>query len=367
MKYDYLIVGSGLFGATFAHEAQKKGKRVLVVDRRKHAGGNIYCEQMEGIAVHAYGPHIFHTNDLMIWNYVQQHAKFNRFTYSPLANFEGKLYNLPFNMNTFYQIWGTHSPIEVQRIIQKQIQERGVEVAKNLEEQAISMVGYEIYEKLIKGYTEKQWGRPAKELPPSIIKRIPLRFTFDNNYFNDLYQGIPEGGYNTLTASLLKGVEVRLNIDFLKDKAFWESQADKIIFSGPLDEFFGYSHGTLEYRSLQFEHQILEISNFQGVATVNYTAANIPYTRIVEHKHFEYTPSPTTIITKEFPTEWSKGIEPYYPINDSLNNQRFKVYQELTKKLTNYRFGGRLADYKYYDMHQVIGSALRLAKVELEK
>ncbi|UTA69108.1 UDP-galactopyranose mutase [Emticicia sp. 21SJ11W-3] len=363
--YDYLIVGSGLFGATFAYEVSRIHKKVLVLDRRKNVGGNVYCEAVEGINVHKFGPHIFHTNNEDIWNFVNKFVRFNRFTYSPLANYKGNLYNLPFNMNTFYQMWGIKSPEEVKSIIQNQVNSSGIIVPDNLEEQAISLVGKDIYEILIKEYTEKQWGRPARELPAFIIKRLPVRFTFDNNYFNDKFQGIPEGGYNLLVASLLRGIEVRLNVNFLDDRGYWESIAKKIVFTGPLDELFGYEDGALEYRSLRFEEQILSTENYQGVAVMNFTGKEVPYTRIIEHKHFEFNKGPNTVITKEFPMNWFKGSEPYYPINNKANEALHRKYKRKSDRLKNYIFGGRLADYQYYDMHQVIGSALSLAKKEI--
>lgn len=363
--YDYLIVGAGLFGATFAHQAKKEGKRCLVIDKRNHAGGNIYCRNEEGINVHVYGAHIFHTNDKHIWDFVNGFAEFNRYTNSPVANYKGELYNLPFNMNTFYKLWKVKTPEEAHRKIQSQIESLNITTPTNLEEQALALVGTDIYEKLIKGYTEKQWGRKATELPAFIIKRLPVRFTFDNNYFNDKYQGIPTGGYNKITEGLLEGVEVRLNTDFLADREYFTSLADKIVYTGPIDEYFDNRFGELEYRSLRFEHEHLEMENYQGNAVVNYTEREVPYTRIIEHKHFEFGTQPTTIITKEFSAEWTKGMEPYYPVNDEVNTRRFKEYQKLAGGESNVIFGGRLAEYKYYDMHQVIGSALVKSKKEL--
>lgn len=365
-EFDYLVVGTGLFGAVFAHEATKKGKKCLLIDKRKHTGGNIYCENMNGINVHKYGAHIFHTNDKHIWDYVNSFAEFNRYTNSPIANYKGELYNLPFNMNTFYQLWKVKTPQEARKIINRQKKALQDIQPSNLEEQAISLVGHDIYEKLIKGYTEKQWGRNAKDLPPFIIKRLPVRFTFDNNYFNDKYQGIPVGGYNLLTAGLLKGLEVRLNVDYFSDKKYFDALANKIVFTGQLDEFFHYAHGKLEYRSLRFEHQHLNIENFQGNAVVNYTERKVPYTRIIEHKHFEFGQQLTTVITREFSKEWESGDEPYYPINDIKNSAILKKYLELAAGETNVIFGGRLAEYKYYDMHQVIASALHKSRIELE-
>jgi len=364
-QFDYLIVGAGLFGATFAHQARQKGKKCLVIDKRFHTGGNIYCKNEDGINVHYYGAHIFHTNDKEIWDFVNSFVEFNRYTNSPVANYAGKLYNLPFNMNTFYQLWGVITPQEAQQKIQEQIASLNIQEPQNLEEQALKLVGTDIYEKLIKGYTEKQWGRKATELPAFIIKRLPVRFTFDNNYFNDKYQGIPIGGYNKLSEALLEGIEVRLNTNFFDDVDYFKSLAEKIVYTGPLDEFYGYQFGKLEYRSLRFEHKRLEQDNFQGNAVINYTEAHIPYTRIIEHKHFEFGTQPHTIITYEYPATWEKGMEPYYPMNDDKNTKRFKQYQALSEQETNILFGGRLAEYRYYDMHQVIGSALVKARKEL--
>ncbi len=366
IKYDYLIVGSGLFGATFANRAKAQGKTVLVIDKRNHQGGNIYCENIEGINVHKYGPHIFHTNDKTIWDFVNSFVEFNRFTYTPVANYKGELYSLPFNMNTFYQLWKTKTPKEAKEIIHKQIAENPIASPRNLEEQALSLVGKDIYEKLIKGYTEKQWGRKATELPAFIIKRLPLRYTFDNNYFNDKYQGIPIGGYNKLIDGLLDGIEVKLGIDFFAGQDTYRNIANKIIYTGKLDEYFGYSLGHLQYRSLAFEHQILNTDNYQGSAAVNYTDYETPYTRIVEHKHFEFGKQEKTVITKEFPLEWDSEKEPYYPINDTRNEDLANQYKKLKELEQNVIFGGRLAEYKYYDMHQVIGAALAIAKKELQ-
>ncbi|SMG11953.1 UDP-galactopyranose mutase [Arenibacter troitsensis] len=361
MKYDYLIVGAGLFGAVFAHEAKKKGKKCLVIDKRPHLGGNVYCEEVEGINVHKYGAHIFHTNDKAIWDYVNSFVEFNRYTNSPVANYQGELYNLPFNMNTFYQLWKVKTPDEAKSVIAEQVREVGVKNPKNLEEQALSLVGKDIYEKLIKGYTEKQWGRKAAELPAFIIKRLPLRFTFDNNYFYDKYQGIPVGGYNKLINGLLDGIETRLEVDFFKDKTELVAMADQVVFTGKIDEFYDYRYGKLEYRSLDFKHETLDMENYQGNAVVNYTASDIPYTRILEHKHFEFGTQKKTVITKEYPTEWSGNKEPYYPINDERNSEIYSKYKTLSEK-DNIIFGGRLAEYKYYDMHQVIASALAKCK-----
>jgi len=336
-----------------------------VIDKRFHTGGNIYCKDEDGINVHYYGAHIFHTNDRDIWDFVNSFVEFNRYTNSPVANHAGKLYNLPFNMNTFYQLWGAITPEEAQQKIQDQIASLNITEPQNLEEQALKLVGSDIYEKLIKGYTEKQWGRKATELPAFIIKRLPVRFTFDNNYFNDKYQGIPIGGYNKLSAGLLDGIEVRLNTNFFDDPEHFKSLANKVVYTGPLDEYYNFQFGELEYRSLRFEHKRLEQENFQGNAVINYTESHIPYTRIIEHKHFEFGTQPHTIITYEYPANWEKGMEPYYPMNDDKNTKRFKQYQALSEGEDNVLFGGRLAEYRYYDMHQVIGSALVKAKKEL--
>ncbi|GAA4340191.1 UDP-galactopyranose mutase [Flaviaesturariibacter amylovorans] len=365
-QYDYVIVGAGLFGATFAYQARKAGKKCLVIDKRAHIGGNIYCKDVDGINVHYYGAHIFHTNDRSIWNFVNSFVEFNRYTNSPLANHEGKLYNLPFNMNTFYQLWGVTTPEEAQARIQQQIAELNITEPRNLEEQALKLVGTDIYEKLIKGYTEKQWGRKATELPAFIIKRLPVRFTYDNNYFNDKYQGIPVGGFNKLSEGLLEGIEVRLDTDFFGDPEYFRGLGEKLVYTGALDEYYNYRFGALEYRSLRFEHKHLEIENYQGNAVVNYTEAHIPYTRIIEHKHFEFGTQKHTVITYEYPATWEKGMEPYYPLNDEMNNKRFKQYSNLAEEEENVIFGGRLAEYRYYDMHQVIGSALVKARDELQ-
>ena len=367
MKYDYLIVGGGLFGCVFANQAFIRGKKCLLIDRRNHLGGNIYCEDHNGINVHTYGAHIFHTNDKGIWDYVNSFVEFNRFTNSPLAYYKGKLFNLPFNMNTFYQMWGVASPKEAQEIIENQIKKYGFEKPSNLEEQAINLVGKDIYETLIKGYTEKQWGRQATELPAFIIKRLPLRFSYDNNYFNDRYQGIPIGGYNKLTQGLLKGTECLVNVDYFSNKDEFDSLAAKVVFTGKIDEYFGYEFGYLDYRSLKFEHEYLDkVQNYQGNAVINYTDINVAYTRILEHKHFEFGKQEHTVITKEYPMEWSKGMEPYYPVNDQKNNAIYAKYLEKSKNQRTTIFGGRLAEYKYYDMHQVIGSALSKAKKEMD-
>ncbi|WP_018616011.1 UDP-galactopyranose mutase [Segetibacter koreensis] len=362
-EYEYLIVGSGLFGSVFAHEATKRGKKCLVIDKRNHAGGNVYCENVEGINVHKYGAHIFHTNDKQIWDYVNSFVEFNRYTNSPLAFYQGKLYNLPFNMNTFYQLWGVKTPQEAKEKIQSQIEELNIQEPSNLEEQALSLIGPDIYEKLIKGYTEKQWGRSATELPAFIIKRLPVRFTYDNNYFNDKYQGIPIGGYNKLVEGLLKDIEVRLEVDYFEDREKWNALADKIIFTGKIDQYYNFQFGQLEYRSLRFDHEVHDVQNYQGNAVVNYTEREVPYTRIIEHKHFEFGTQPKTVITKEYPKEWTAEKEPYYPINDERNTEIFKKYQQLADGESNVIFGGRLAEYRYYDMHQIIGSALKKVSV----
>lgn len=371
-KYDYLIVGSGLFGATFAYFAKRRGKRCLVIDRRPHLGGNVYCENIEGINVHKYGAHIFHTSNKDVWDFVNSIVAFNRYTNSPVANYKGRLYNLPFNMNTFYQMWGVITPEEAQFKIDEQkaeavakMQADGVTVPRNLEEQALMLIGKDIYERLIKGYTEKQWGRKCTELPAFIIKRLPVRLVFDNNYFNDKYQGIPIGGYNRLIDGLLDGIETKVNINFFDNRAYWESIADKIVFTGKIDEFYDYRFGKLNYRTVRFEQEIINIPNFQGNAVVNYTEREIPYTRIIEHKHFEmFGPdvydNPKTVISKEFSTEWRDGMEPYYPINDEINTGLYDKYKELADNETNVVFGGRLAEYKYYDMAPVIEKVMNI-------
>ncbi|PFO76230.1 UDP-galactopyranose mutase [Bacillus cereus] len=364
--YDYLIVGAGLFGAVFAHEASKKGKKCLVIDKRNHIGGNVYTENIEGINVHKYGAHIFHTNNKKIWDYVNGFVEFNRYTNSPVANFKGEIYNLPFNMNTFNKLWGVITPQEAKEKIEEQKRDAKITEPKNLEEQAISLVGTDIYEKLIKGYTEKQWGRSATELPAFIINRLPVRFTYDNNYFNDKYQGIPIGGYNVMIEKMLESSEIRLGIDFFENREELEGMAHKVVFTGMVDQFFDYKHGVLEYRSLQFENEtISNIENYQGNAVVNYTDRETPYTRIIEHKHFEFGSQEKTVITKEYPSEWKPGDEPYYPINNKKNTELYKKYKELADKEDNVIFGGRLATYKYYDMHQIIGSALVTVEKEL--
>ncbi len=374
-KYDYLIVGSGLFGAVFAHLAHRADKRCLVIDKRPHLGGNIYCEEQHGIHVHKYGAHIFHTSDKKVWDFVNSLVPFNRYTNSPLANYKGKLYNLPFNMNTFYQMWGTTTPAqaaakieEQRREIQDDMQRHNIAAPRNLEEQALCLVGRDIYEKLIKGYTEKQWGRPCHELPAFIIKRLPVRLIYDNNYFNDSYQGIPIGGYNRLTDKLLEGVECRVNEDFFAKRQYWESLADKIVFTGKIDEYFEYRYGKLQYRTVTFEEEVLNIPNYQGCAVVNYTERQIPYTRIIEHKHFEsfgeaVYENPTTIISREFSSEWTEGSEPFYPVNDEVNTRLADRYRALAAAEPHVIFGGRLAEYRYYDMAPIIQQVLNLPEV----
>lgn len=361
-KYDYLIVGSGLYGAVFAHEATKVGKKCLVIDKREHTGGNVHCKKIEDINVHWYGAHIFHTNDKGLWDYVNQFAEFNRYTNSPIANYKGELFNLPFNMNTFYKLWGTKTPIEAKNEIARQIKHLNILEPKNLEEQAQKLVGTDVYEKLIKHYTEKQWGKEATELPAFIIKRLPVRFTYDNNYFNDRYQGIPIGGYNKIIDGLLGDCEVRLNTDFFKDKSYWKDIANKIVFTGKIDAFYDFKFGELEYRSLRHELEVHDIENYQGNAVVNFTDKETPYTRIYEHKHFEFGTQPKTVITREYPVNGTKNAEPYYPVNDEKNMEILKKYQQLASQEENIIFGGRLAEYRYYDMHQVIASALTKCK-----
>ena len=365
-KYDYLIVGAGLFGSVFSYEANKRGKKCLVIDKKDHIGGHIYCENIEGINVHKYGAHIFHTSNEEIWEYVNQFADFNRYINSPIANYKGEIYNLPFNMNTFNKLWGVVTPQEAKQKIEEQKKAAGVENPQNLEEQAISLVGTDIYEKLIKGYTEKQWGRKATELPAFIINRLPVRLTYDNNYFNDKYQGIPIGGYNIIIENMLKDIDVKLETDFFDKREELEELADKVVFTGMIDEYFDFKYGHLEYRSLEFENELLNIDNYQGNAVVNYTDRETPYTRILEHKHFEFGKQDKTITTKEYPSEWEIGDDPYYPVNDDKNNDLFKKYKDLTDKENDVIFGGRLADYKYYDMHHVIFHALDTIKDEFE-
>ena len=373
MKYDYLIVGSGLFGVTFAHLANKQGKRCLVIDKRPHAGGNIYCEEIDGINVHKYGAHIFHTSDKKVWDFVNGIVPFNRYTNCPVAQApDGKLYNLPFNMNTFYQMWGVKTPAEAQAKLDEQRREAvermkadGVTEPRNLEEQALTLIGRDIYEQLIKGYTEKQWGRKCTELPSFIIRRLPVRLTFDNNYFNDLYQGIPVGGYNRLIDGLLDGVDVELNADFFADREKWEGLAEKIVFTGKIDEYYGYRFGKLEYRTVRFETEALDCPNYQGNAVVNYTSAEVPYTRVIEHKHFEtfgdaVYKNPRTVISREYSTEWLDGMEPFYPVNDARNQAVYEKYKALADKEEDVIFGGRLAEYKYYDMAPIVAQVLKM-------
>lgn len=366
-KYDYLIVGSGLFGCVFAHEATKRGYKCLVIDKRDHLGGNVYCENVEGINVHKYGAHIFHTNDKDLWDYVNQFAEFNHYRNSPISISKGKLYNLPFNMNTFNQLWGTITPAEAKEKIDAQIAEFGNDNPANLEEQALSLVGKDIYETLIKEYTEKQWGTDATQLPAFIIKRLPVRFTYDNNYFNDTYQGIPKGGYNKIIEGLLEGVECITDVNFFDDRQKWEDMAQKIVFTGKVDEYFGYRFGQLNYRSLRFENEVLPVQNHQGNAVVNYNDRDIPYTRIIEHKHFEFGTQPSTVVTREYPADWTPEKEAFYPINDDRNQAIYQEYASLKKQEPNTIFGGRLAEYRYYDMHQIIASALTAVKKEFDE
>ena len=364
--YDYLIVGSGLYGSIFAYEANKRGKKCLVVEKRDHIGGNIYTKEIEGINVHWYGAHIFHTSNKEVWDYIQQFAEFNRYTNSPVANYKGEIYNMPFNMNTFNKMWGVVTPKQAKEKIEEQIAECKVAEPKNLEEQAINLVGKDIYEKLVKGYTEKQWGRPANELPPEIIKRLPVRYIYDNNYFNDLYQGIPVGGYTKIIEKMLQGIEVRLHTDFLENKDELVNVAKKIIYTGPIDAYYDYKYGELEYRSVSFETEVLDEENYQGNAVVNYTEYEIPYTRIIEHKHFEYGTQPKTVISREYPSTWKKGDEPYYPINNEKNNELYQKYVKLSMQEENIIFGGRLGLYKYMDMHHVVDEALKMVGKELK-
>lgn len=365
-KYDYLIVGAGLFGAVFAHEAKEAGKTCLVIDKRNHIAGNIYTDKVKDIDVHQYGAHIFHTSNETVWNYVNHFAKFNRYTNSPVANYKGEIYNMPFNMNTFNKLWGVVTPQEAQAKIEEQKAAYHVENPQNLEEQAISLIGPDVYTKLVKGYTEKQWGKRATELPSFIIKRLPVRFTYDNNYFNDDYQGIPVEGYTKMIERMLDGVEVKLEEDFLKNREAFMEQADKIVYTGMIDEYYNYCYGELEYRSLNFETEVLEgVENYQGNAVVNYTEYEVPYTRIIEHKHFTYGTQPDTVITREYPKTWSKGDEPYYPMNDEKNLSLYEKYTELAAKEGNVIFGGRLGMYKYYDMDDTIEAALNCAHAEL--
>lgn len=366
MKYDYLVVGAGLFGATFAQQAKELGKTVLIVEKRDHIAGNIYTKDIEGIQVHQYGAHIFHTNNQQVWDYINQFARFNRYTNSPVANYRGELYSLPFNMYTFNKMWGVVTPEQAQEKIRQQREAAGITDPKNLEEQAISLVGTDIYEKLVKGYTQKQWGRPCHELPAFIIKRLPVRFTFDNNYFNALYQGVPVGGYTKLVENMLQGIEVRLGVDYLARKAELDALADKVIYTGSIDAYFGHRLGNLSYRSVRFETETLDKPNYQGNAVVNYTDAETPWTRIIEHKFFEFGTQPKTVISREYSSEWKPGDEPYYPVNDEANNALYGRYRALAQQERNVIFGGRLGEYKYYDMDAVIASALDLAQKELK-
>ena len=366
-QYDYLIVGAGLYGAVFAHEAKQAGRRCLVVERRAHVAGNVYTEEVQGIQVHRYGAHIFHTNRENVWQYVNRFAHFNRYTNSPLANYKGELYNLPFNMNTFYRLWGVTTPAQAVEKIAQQRAAAGIATPQNLEQQAISLVGTDIYEKLVKGYTEKQWGRPCRELPAFIIRRLPVRFTFDNNYFNAVHQGIPIGGYTAMVQNMLKGTDVRLNTDYLAHKAQLDALACRVVYTGPIDAYFGYCYGPLEYRSVRFETQVLDMPNYQGNAVINYTDAETPYTRVIEHKHFEFGTQPQTVISREYSTEWKPGQEPYYPVNDEKNNALYARYAALAQQEPHVIFGGRLGEYRYYDMDAVVESALQKAEQELQK
>ncbi len=362
-QYDYILVGSGLYNGVFAWYAARAGKTCLVLEKRNHLGGNIYCETIEDIHVHKYGAHIFHTSDRKVWDFVHQFAEFNRYTNSPVANYHGEMYNMPFNMNTFSKMWGISTPAEAKAKIEEQ--RAGITgEPKNLEEQAIRLVGRDIYEKLVKGYTEKQWGRDCKDLPAFIIKRLPVRYTYDNNYFNDLYQGIPVGGYNVIIDKLFAGCDVETGTDYLKNREKYDAMGNKIVYTGMIDAFYQYSFGKLEYRSLKFENEVLDEENHQGVAVVNYTAREVPYTRVIEHKHFEFGTQPKTVITREYPTDWQEGMEPYYPVNDEKNQTLYQKYAELAKKEEKVLFGGRLGEYKYYDMDKVIASAMQAAERE---
>jgi UDP-galactopyranose mutase len=362
--YDYLVVGSGLFGCVFAHEAKKKGYKCLVIEKRAHLGGNIYTKNIEGINVHIYGAHIFHTQDKELWDYVNRFAEFNHYVNSPIANYKGELYNMPFNMNTFYQLWKVTTPEQAQAKIQEQIAHLNIDEPKNLEEQALKLVGTDIYQKLIKEYTEKQWGKPCTELPAFIIKRLPVRFTFNNNYFNDRYQGIPIGGYTKIIEGLLDGTDTKVNVDFFEDRDHWKRQAKKIVYTGKIDAYFNFRFGELEYRSLQFEHEVIHKENYQGNAVMNFTDKETPYTRIIEHKHFEFGTQPRTVITREYPVTGTHHNEPYYPVNDDTNMALLKQYKALAEQEQDVIFGGRLAEYRYYDMHQVVASALTCTKKE---
>ncbi|MBR5343245.1 MAG: UDP-galactopyranose mutase [Oscillospiraceae bacterium] len=362
MKYDCLIVGAGLYGATVAQRLREKGKKVLVLEKRDHIGGNVYTEEIEGIQVHRYGAHIFHTNDRRVWDYVNRFADFNRYTNSPVANYRGELFSLPFNMYTFNKMWGVVTPQEAEEKIAEQRAAAGIAEPKNLEEQAISLVGTDIYEKLVKGYTEKQWGRPCTELPAFIIRRLPVRFTFDNNYFNARFQGIPVGGYTAMVEKMLEGADVRLGVDYLAEKSAWDRMAKTVVYTGPIDRYFGYRFGPLQYRSVRFETELLDTPNYQGNAVVNYTDRETPFTRIIEHKHFEFGTQPKTVISREYSAEWQPGDEPYYPVNDEKNNAHYEQYRALAGLETNIIFGGRLGEYRYYDMDAVIAAALDQAE-----
>lgn len=366
MHYDYLVVGAGLYGAVFAHEAKQRGKSCLVVEKRDHIAGNIYCKNIENINVHVYGAHIFHTSDKFIWDYINKFAEFNNYINSPIAKYKNELYNLPFNMNTFSKMWGISTPQEAKEIIASQIADLNITEPQNLEEQALSLVGRDVYEKLIKGYTEKQWGRDCRELPAFIIKRLPLRFIYDNNYFNDRYQGIPVGGYTRIVEKLLDGIEVRLNTDYLLNKEELDSLADKVVYTGMIDRYYDYRLGVLEYRSVRFETELIDTDNFQGNAVVNYTEREVPYTRIIEHKHFEFGKQPVTVISREYSSEWKRGDEPYYPVNNEKNDGLYQKYKELADREERVIFGGRLGNYKYYDMDKVIKAALEMCGRELQ-
>ncbi len=366
MKYDYLVVGSGLFGAVFAYEAKKRGKSCLVIDKRKHIGGNIYTEKVEDINVHKYGAHIFHTSNKEIWEYMNQFAEFNNYINSPIAVYKDELYNMPFNMNTFSKMWGIRTPAEAKAIIDKQIEDLNITEPENLEEQALSLVGRDVYEKLVKGYTEKQWGRSCTELPSFIIKRLPLRFTYDNNYFNDRFQGIPMGGYTAIIEKMLEGIEVKVDTDYFEFSKANPDVAEKIVFTGMIDEYFNYCYGPLQYRSVRFETEVLDCENYQGNAVVNYTEREVPYTRVIEHKHFEFGKQPKTVISREYSSEWKQGMEPYYPVNNDENNALYEKYRELAKQEKNVIFGGRLGQYKYYDMDKVVAAALECVQEEFK-
>jgi len=365
-KYDYILAGSGLYAGIWAYEARKRGKKCLVVEKRSHIGGNIYCEEVEGIHVHRYGAHIFHTSDRKVWNYVNKLAEFNRYTNSPVANYKGEIYNMPFNMNTFSKMWGISTPAEAKAIIEEQRQAVTGE-PQNLEEQAISLVGTDIYQKLVKGYTEKQWGRDCKDLPAFIIKRLPVRFIYDNNYFNDLYQGIPIGGYNVIIDKLFEGCDMETGVDYLEHKEHYDALGETVVYTGTIDAYYGYQYGKLEYRSLRFESETLAEENYQGVAVVNYTDRETPYTRVIEHKHFEFGTQPKTVVTKEYPADWQEGMEAYYPLNDEKNQALYRQYADLAAQEGSVIFGGRLAEYKYYDMDKVIASALQRTEQEFKR